>query len=91
MLWALLRKNWIPNNPNMKKAGYTLMQIGVKYNSRLALWGMLLMTTLGEGNNALQMKLVNSPYFMVPLIFLALLWVGAALWWNAPKPTSNEP
>lgn len=58
----------------------TLLYTGVKRNNRFALWGVLLMASIGEGNNALQMFLLDLPFFAVPLFFILLLWTGALFW-----------
>lgn len=46
----------------------------------LPLWGALIMVTVGEGNNALQMFLLDSPFYLAPLCFVILFWGGAVLW-----------
>lgn len=58
----------------------TLLYTSVKRNDRFALWGMLLMITIGEGNNVLQMILLDSPFYAMPLFYLILTWIGAMLW-----------
>ena len=58
----------------------TLLYTAVKKQNSAALWGMALMVTLGEGNNALQMFLLDSPYYAAPLFFLLLFWTGVFLW-----------
>ena len=57
-----------------------ILYTSVKKDNRIALWGMLLMLTIGEGNNVLQMILLDSPFYMMPLFYLILLWIGAVLW-----------
>lgn len=57
-----------------------ILYSAVKNDNRFALWGMLLMVTIGEGNNALQMILLDSPFYIMPTLYLILLWIGAALW-----------
>lgn len=57
-----------------------ILNTAVKNDHRPALWGMLVMVTIGEGNNALQMILLDSPFYIMPLFYLILLWVGAILW-----------
>ncbi len=52
----------------------------VKNGNKPALLGILFMMTIGEGNNALQMYLVDSPFFAIPLGFLLLIWTGGVLW-----------
>ena len=57
-----------------------ILYTSVRKNNSLALWGMLLMLTIGEGNNVLQMILLDSPFYMMPLFYMILLWIGAVLW-----------
>lgn len=57
----------------------------VKNDNKFALWGMLVMITIGEGNNTLQMILLDSPFYAMPLFYLILLWIGAILWFMGNK------
>lgn len=57
-----------------------LLYLSVKNDNKFGLWAMLLMITIGEGNNTLQMILLDSPFFAMPLIYLIILWIGAVLW-----------
>lgn len=70
----------------------TLLYTSVKAGSRLALWGMLLMITVGEGNNVLQMILLDSPFYAMPLLYLILIWIGAMLWVSGKEkmPGAND-
>ena len=58
----------------------TLLHTAVKAGNQLALAGMVLMVTIGEGNNALQMFLLDSPYYLMPLFYVILFWTGVVLW-----------
>lgn len=60
-----------------------LIYSGVKHGSKQALWGMLAMICIGEGNNVLQMYLLDSPFYLMPLTYIILLWIGALLWLKA--------
>lgn len=51
----------------------------VKNGNKPALLGVIFIMTIGEGNNALQMYLLGSPFFAFPLGFLALIWIGGVL------------
>ena len=57
----------------------------VKNGNKPALLGVLFMMTIGEGNNALQMYLVDSPFFAIPLSFLVLIWIGGLLCISTPE------
>ena len=52
----------------------------VKNGNKTALLGILFMMTIGEGNNAFQMYLLDSPFFAIPFGFLLLIWTGGVLW-----------
>jgi hypothetical protein len=54
------------------------------------LLAIILMITVGEGNNAMQMAFINSPYFVYPLLCIALSWVGAILWWVGHDKTPGR-
>ena len=60
-----------------------LIYSGIKQGSKQALWGMLAMISIGEGNNVLQMYLLDSPFYLMPLTYIILLWIGALLWLKA--------
>ena len=38
------------------------------------------MVTIAEGINTLQLLMLNSPYFIFPLICVIITWVGGILW-----------
>ena len=67
----------------------TILYTLIKTDNRIVLWGMLLMITVGEGNNVLQMILLDSPFYAMPLFYLLLLWTGAILWFTGNK-TANR-
>jgi len=67
-----------------------LLYTSVKSGNRFALWGMLLMVTIGEGNNVLQMILLDSPFYVMPLIYLILLYVGTILWFVGNKRMQTD-
>jgi hypothetical protein len=71
----------------MAAGALTLLHISVKTNNKLALWGMTFMVTIGEGNNVLQMFLLDAPLYVVPLFFLLLFWAGVFLWIRADMLT----
>ena len=43
------------------------------------------MVTIGEGGNALQMFLIDSPFFLFPLLCVIITWAGAIFWWGGNK------
>jgi hypothetical protein len=67
----------------MAVGALTLLHTSVKTNNRPSLWGMSLMVTIGEGNNVLQMILLDSPLYVVPLFFLLFFWAGVFIWVKA--------
>jgi len=67
-----------------------ILYTSIKNGNQMALWGMLIMVTIGEGNNALQMILLNSPFYALPLFYLILLWTGAILWVADAKGKSKS-
>lgn len=56
-----------------------LLRIYRKTGNPFNLWIILIMITIGEGNNFLQMILLDSPFYVAPLIFLVLVWGGALI------------
>lgn len=68
----------------------TLLYTSVRQGNRQAMIGLLAMITIGEGGNTLQMYLIDSPFFMLPLTYVVCCWVGALLWWFATD-TTNSP
>jgi hypothetical protein len=51
------------------------------------LWAIILMISIGEGGNAVQMALINSPFFVYPLSCLVVGWLGTILWWLGDRQT----
>lgn len=70
--------------------GLVILYSSVKNGNKLALWGILLMITIGEGNNTLQMFLLDSPFYTMPLFYILLLWTGAFLWLLAPQNKMHD-
>lgn len=68
-----------------------LLYTSIKTDNRYALWGMLLMITIGEGNNVLQMILLDSPFYAMPLAYVIIIWIGAILWLTEKKKEKEKP
>ena len=62
--------------------GLALLYGPIKSGKKSALFGLLAMITIGEGNNVLQMYLLDSPFYIMPLAYLILMYIGAILWLN---------
>ena len=63
----------------------TIIYGALRKKIKWALTGLLGMVTIGEGINALQLLMLNSPYFIFPLICVILTWIGGLLWWFGNK------
>lgn len=73
--------------------GLYLVYTLVKKGSKFALFVLVVTMTIGEGNNVYQMIQLDSPFFMMPLFYLIILWVGAFLFImgkNEEKQSSNH-
>jgi hypothetical protein len=46
---------------------------------------LIVMVVFGEGGNAVQMLLIESPFFIYPLACLTILLIGAMFWWVGNK------
>ena len=57
-------------------AGLSLLHISSKDKKHQAVWLVILIITIGEGNNALQMHLVDTPMFLIPLSIVFMSWIG---------------
>ena len=57
----------------------------IRKKIKWALAGLLAMVTIAEGINTLQLLMLNSPYFIFPLMCLIVTWIGGILWWFGIK------
>ena len=58
----------------------TIIHVGLKVAPKPSIIGILSMITIAEGINATEMFLINSPYFVFPLLCMTLTWIGTLLW-----------
>jgi len=56
-----------------------LLRIFRETGNPFILWVILIMITIGEGNNFLQMILLDSPFYVAPLFFLIIVWAGGLI------------
>lgn len=63
----------------------------IKKGSKFALLVLFIAMTIGEGNNVYQMIQLDSPFFIMPLAYLILLWVGSTMWLFGKKEETITP
>ncbi|MDZ4714177.1 MAG: hypothetical protein SH819_01800 [Cytophagales bacterium] len=83
----------------LRALGTTLMAVGigawvllhgpVRQGNKSAMIGLVVMITLTEGNNSLQMYILDSPFFIYTLTLVLLTWTGAPLWWRGDPHSSG--
>ena len=61
---------------------WVLLVSFVKQGSKTALYTFVIMVTLTEGNNSIQMYALNLPFYIYTVTVVLLAWIGAILWWT---------
>jgi len=61
---------------------WVLLQSFVKRESKTALVAFVIMVTLTEGNNSIQMYSLNLPFYIYTVTVVLMTWIGAFLWWK---------
>ncbi len=61
---------------------WVLLETSIKQGSKSAMIGLVIMITLTEGNNSLQMYSLGLEFYIYTITLVIMTWAGALIWWR---------